>query len=104
MRWLLFGATCVLFTGCSSPSTVDPETGHVSGELVFQRYCVSCHGMGGQLKAGGKIQLQHTKMTDSLLRQTILYGKNNAMPAYKKMLSDEETTAVINYINTVIKK
>lgn len=101
IRHFLFFTLFFLFWACEAPSNNDPITGEVSGEMVYKNYCLTCHGPKGNNKVANKLMLNQSELPDSLMRTKILYGAGSGMPAYKKMLSEEEVTAVIHHINTL---
>jgi len=82
----------------------------VSGKMVFARHCAGCHGPQG--KGDGYMMLgpdpanltrpSTTQQSDATLLQTIHEGKPN-MPSWKRLLSEEESRAVLAYIRTLPK-
>lgn len=83
---------------------------HASGGEVFARHCAGCHGSEG--KGDGYMMLgpdpanltspSTTQKSDATLLQTIHEGKPN-MPSWKRLLSEEESRAVLAYIRTLAK-
>jgi ubiquinol-cytochrome c reductase cytochrome b subunit len=72
------------------------------GVIVFQsKQCRNCHsiaGVGG--KRGPALDLVATRLTqDQLIRQVLQGGGN--MPAYGKNLSPPETTALVQFLETL---
>ncbi len=70
-------------------------TRRAAARTVFERHCAACHGAGG----GGNSALGAPDLTDDVwlygkdpeqLRQTILFGRQGAMPAHGKTLSEVE--------------
>jgi len=104
MRGVLFLGFLICIFSCSPPSSVDPLTGAVNGEIVYHNYCVSCHGIQGQVKVGTGITLQESRVSDSLMRHRIMYGSEKGMPSYQSLLTEEEINALINHINSAIRK
>ncbi len=82
-----------------------------SGEQVFKKSCVPCHGVDG---AGGlrnglskpardltNVEFQ-SNTSDEQLKQTIRNGKG-LMPAWGRLLSEQEMNDVITYVRTLKK-
>jgi ubiquinol-cytochrome c reductase cytochrome b subunit len=72
------------------------------GAIVFQsNQCRNCHsiaGVGGQ--RGPALDLVATRMTEDQLIRQVLQGGGN-MPAYGKNLSPSETTALVQFLETL---
>ncbi len=72
------------------------------GALIFQaKQCHNCHSLGGQGgKRGPELDRVAVRLTpDQLVRQVIQGGGN--MPAYGKNLSPAETTALVEFLETL---
>ena len=69
----------------------------VSGQKVYQQYCVLCHGTDGKLGLNGSkdLTLSNTPI-DSVLHQ-IRYGKGAMLP-YNDILNDEQIDSVAAYV------
>lgn len=82
----------------------------LSGKMVFARHCAGCHGVEG--KGDGYRMLgpdpanltspSTTQKSDAALLRTIHEGKPN-MPSWKRLLSEEESRAVLAYVRTLTK-
>jgi ubiquinol-cytochrome c reductase cytochrome b subunit len=72
------------------------------GAIVFQsKQCRNCHsiaGVGGM--RGPALDLVATRLTDDQLIRQVLQGGGN-MPAYGKNLSPSETTALVQFLETL---
>lgn len=72
------------------------------GAIVFQsKQCRNCHaiaGVGGQ--RGPALDLVATRLTEDQLIRQVLQGGGN-MPAYGKNLSPSETTALVQFLETL---
>ena len=65
---------------------------------VFATNCSWCHD-GYGMDAGKGPKLAGTTMTEQQIRDRILNGKSGgAMPAYKKVLTQEQVNALANFI------
>lgn len=112
--WLLVLAAALV--GCSDPEPAAErwydEGQVVRGEGLYQRYCAQCHGVAGEGaedwrqrdEAGrtGPPPLNGTGHTwhhaKAELHHFIGHGLGPGMPPWRAVLSDEETTAVIAYL------
>ncbi len=72
------------------------------GKAVYDANCVICHGADGALGAVGAKNLATSQLTTEEAVQIITNGKN-AMPKYKKALSEQDIKAVAAYIQTLKK-
>ena len=75
-----------------------------SGELIYKKYCQSCHGVRGQGVIGGAPNFargQGLMKADATLYEVIVDGKN-AMPAFRGVLEEEEFFDVITYIRSFL--
>ena len=72
------------------------------GAIVFQsKQCRNCHsiaGVGGE--RGPALDLVATRLTEDQLIRQVLQGGGN-MPAYGKNLSPSETTALVQFLETL---
>ena len=94
-----------------NPIKGQPES-LADGKKTYTRFCVTCHGEKGKgdglaAAALNKPPADHTsafvqKQTDGALFWIIAQG-NNPMPKYKRVLTDAQTWAVVNYIRTLAK-
>jgi mono/diheme cytochrome c family protein len=103
MRKLVALIPLMSIISCSPPSSVNPETGELSGKRVYENYCVSCHGLQGQIKVKSNVTLQESKVNDSVMRHRILYGSKEGMPSYQSLLTKEEINVLIDHIKTAIR-
>lgn len=70
----------------------------VDVKKVFATNCSWCHD-GYGMDAGKGPKLAGTTMTEEQIRQRILNGKSGgAVPAYKKVLTEEQVNALATYI------
>jgi mono/diheme cytochrome c family protein len=90
------------------------------GKVVYDGHCVECHGATGKGDGGaahlltprprdftsGKYKIRSTESgsvpTDEDLVRTVTQGlSGTAMPAWQKLLSAEDITAVVGYVKTL---
>ncbi|MCS7017592.1 MAG: c-type cytochrome [Cytophagales bacterium] len=69
------------------------------GKAIYQANCIACHGADGALGAAGAKNLANSQLS---LQETIYIITNgkNAMPKYKKALSEQDIRAVAAYVAT----
>lgn len=93
----LFALSFLLFA-CSPPSTRDEASGAVNGKLIYDYYCVSCHGLKGDQQGGGAPDLTTSTLGTKAIREKILFG-GNGMTAYTTLIKDdEEIEALVEYV------
>jgi mono/diheme cytochrome c family protein len=77
---------------CSS--AVDAEA--PDGRQLYKSYCVTCHGISGNMGASGAFDLSSSKLGLEERIQVITNGRN-VMASYKSLLSEEQIRAVAEY-------
>jgi mono/diheme cytochrome c family protein len=77
-----------------------PSVPAVDGKAVFQKNCVVCHGVNGDMGVNGAFNLQTSKLTAEERVGVITNGRN-AMASYKEILSTDEIAAVAQYTTTI---
>src|SRR5688572_15574209 len=68
----------------------------VAGEQLFATLCGFCHQAGGRM-AGRGPKLAGTDRPDEYLLNRIRLGKEGAMPAYGRAVSDSKLRALVAY-------
>jgi cytochrome c6 len=68
-----------------------------SGKAIFESKCAWCHGKDGAKGMLGAKNLRKSTLADADYFAIISNGKN-VMPTWKKRLSGEQITLIINYI------
>lgn len=76
------------------------EAPAVDGKAVFQKNCVVCHGINGDMGVNGAYNLQNSQLAVEERVNVITNGRNT-MAAYKEILSADEITAVAQYTTTL---
>src|SRR5262245_17821864 len=82
-------------TPASAPA-VDP----VAGERLFASTCGFCHQDGGRV-AGRGPKLAGTDRSDADLLNRIRVGKEGAMPAFGRALSEGQLRSLLAYIRSL---
>jgi mono/diheme cytochrome c family protein len=70
------------------------------GKQIYMTVCTKCHGENGKQMLAGAKDLTITTLSKEDIIHQVKFGKN-LMPGYKGQLSDEEITAVVDYIATL---
>ena len=93
----------------ANPVSAD-EQSKATGKKLYLRECADCHGPSGKGDGAGAKDLSRKppdlasenvqKQTDGALFYKITKGRGE-MPAYRKMLSDEERWHTVNYMRTL---
>lgn len=66
------------------------------GEKLYKQYCVTCHGLYGDMGASGAYNLQESKLTMKERVNVITNGRK-AMTAFQALLEEDEIKAVAKY-------
>ncbi len=93
--WMVF---MTLFIGCLS--TEEPKSSEknndIDGKKIYQKYCVSCHGVQGDLGLNGAVHLHKSVLSIDEKIIVITKGRNT-MTAFEKILSSDEIKSVALY-------
>lgn len=68
----------------------------VNGETVYKTYCVTCHGLYGDMGASGAFNLQ-TSVLSVDERINVITNGRKVMTPFKEILSPEKIKAVAEY-------
>ncbi len=74
----------------------------VDGKKIYQRNCVVCHGVYGDMGASGSFDLTESGLSKDEVIAVITKGRN-AMTPWESILSEEEIKAVAEYSMTLRK-
>ena len=66
------------------------------GEALYKTYCVTCHGLYGDMGASGAYNLQESKLSLEERIAVITNGRK-AMTAFESLLDKKEIKAVAKY-------
>ena len=73
-----------------------PKKKKVDGEKIYKQYCVTCHGVYGDMGASGAFNLTESKLTLEEKVNIITNGRNTMTP-FKGLLSAAKIKAVAEY-------
>ena len=76
-------------TTAAAPKVVD-------GAKVYKSYCVTCHGLYGDMGASGAANLQESQLSEAE-RITVITKGRNTMASFENLLKPEEIKAVAAY-------
>ena len=95
-------ATAAMLSASAAFAQGAPETFEgQGGQTVFEKVCQACHLTGGVGWAGAYPALAHNpKLAVAAYPEMVVLKGQNAMPALGGMLSDQQISDVVNYIQT----
>ncbi|MCO6477099.1 MAG: c-type cytochrome [Phaeodactylibacter sp.] len=73
------------------------------GEKIYKQYCVTCHGLYGDMGGGGAFNLRESQLGLEERVAVITRGRN-AMTPFESLLKKKEIRAVAEYIATLREK
>jgi len=79
-----------------TPKKIAKKKKKVDGEKVYKQYCVTCHGVYGDMGASGAFNLTESKLTIEEKINVITNGRNTMTP-FKGLLSEAKIKAVAEY-------
>ncbi|MDX1939429.1 MAG: cytochrome c [Saprospiraceae bacterium] len=86
----------------STSSSTAPATAAADGpdgEKVYKQYCVTCHGVYGDMAASGAFDLTTSKLTEEERIAVITNGREGTvMVSFKSILDETKIKAVAQYI------
>ena len=107
-KTLIFALLAVFAYACSdaggdkSGSEPAASTPKVDGEKIYKTYCVTCHGLYGDMGASGAFNLQSSVLPVEERINVITNGRK-VMTPFKELLSEEKIKAVAEYTLTLNK-
>ena len=75
----------------------------VDGKAVYQKNCIVCHGVNGDMGASWSFNLVTSELAVEE-RVAVITNGRNAMASYKDLLKEEEIQAVAEYTMTLSEK
>ncbi|MCO6487488.1 MAG: cytochrome c [Phaeodactylibacter sp.] len=104
-QWFIFLGLAALVLACGSSGNegtlaanagMAAEAGKPDGEKIYKQYCVTCHGIYGDMGAGGAFNLRETRLSLEERIAVITKGRN-AMTPFETLLNKKEIRAVAEY-------
>lgn len=110
-RMILTGLLAVfaLLVACGSePSTTvsanaGAEVAKPDGEKIYKTYCVTCHGLYGNMGASGAFDLTTSELSIDE-RVLVITNGRKLMTPFKSLLDEKEIRAVAKYTMKLSKK
>lgn len=79
-----------------SSSAAESATASIDGKEIYKQYCLTCHGLYGDMGASGAFNLQTSTLSVEERVGVITNGRN-VMTPFKAILNPEEIQAVAKY-------
>jgi cytochrome c551 len=102
---VLTGIAALLFFTACGQGTNDPAGDHGTAsaeaarpEALYKKQCVSCHGADLEGKVGPGLKQIGSKLNEKQIA-AILRDGTKGMPAFSKMLNDEEIEALARWLS-----
>jgi len=74
----------------------DSKQAKETGESIYRKYCVTCHGIKGDLRTNGAIDLNHSVLGLEERILVITEGRNT-MTSFRGTLTDEQIKMVAQF-------
>ncbi len=74
----------------------------IDGKKIYRQYCITCHGVNGDMGASGAFDLTTSKLTLDEKIAVITNGRNTMTP-FKGLLSEAKIKAVAEFSETLKK-
>lgn len=81
----------------TTAQVVEPK---IDGSRIYKTYCVTCHGLYGDMGGVGAFDLTITTLTLEEKIEVITNGRNT-MGAYEDLLTSEQIVAVAEFTETL---
>ncbi len=89
--------------GTTSAAKTTAAAAGPDGEKIYKQYCVTCHGLYGDMGASGAHDLTASALTVEERIEVITNGRNT-MTGFKGILNEERIQAVAEYSVKLKKK
>ena len=80
----------------ATTASAEPEKPAIDGKKIYKQYCVTCHGLYGDMGASGAFNLTTSELTVEERIPVITNGRN-VMTGFQTLLSEEKIKAVAEY-------
>jgi mono/diheme cytochrome c family protein len=88
--FLLF--SFIILLACNSSSKIEDT----DAKILYKTYCVTCHGIKGDLGTNGAINLNMSKLSSNERKLIITYGRN-IMPSFESTLTKDQIDKIADY-------
>ncbi len=99
MRISIIAITLLMTASCSKSGgkhVAANDDSMMDGAKLYKTYCITCHGLNGDMGASGAFNLATTQISMEDRIKVITEGRNNMTP-FKGLLSEEKIKAVAEY-------
>lgn len=79
-----------------STASTEAAAPDIDGKKIYKQYCVTCHGLYGDMGASGAFNLQ-TSVLAVEERVNVITNGRNLMTPFKSLLEPDEIKAVAKY-------
>lgn len=83
-------------SAASSTASTEAAAPAIDGKKIYKQYCVTCHGLYGDMGASGAFNLQTSELAVEERVNVITNGRNLMTP-FKSLLEPDEIEAVAKY-------
>lgn len=91
-------------TASNSSTATTASAGAPDGEKIYKQYCVTCHGLYGDMGASGAFNLTTSTLSLEERINVITNGREGTtMVGFKSILDEEKIKAVAQYIEKLRK-
>lgn len=87
-------------TSSDSSNSVSEPVAAADGEKIYKQYCVTCHGLYGDMGASGAANLTESTLSAEERIAVVTNGRNT-MTGFKALLNEEKIKAVAEYTMTL---
>jgi mono/diheme cytochrome c family protein len=93
-----------IFVSCSgNKSSENSEPKEISGEKIYNQWCVVCHGDKGNANIGGAKDLSISPLSSDEKKHIILNGsENKLMRGFQNDLSEQELEALLQHVESLV--
>ena len=101
-KTIVMSLLVAVFFACSrsdnpgSSSTSAASVAKVDGEKIYKTYCVTCHGLYGDMGGSGAFDLTKTTLSEEE-RITVITKGRKLMTPFEGLLTEEKIKAVAGY-------
>ena len=90
-------------TSSNSKEVAQKQSKKIDGAKIYKQYCVTCHGLYGDMGASGAHDLTASPLSLDERIQVITKGRNLMAP-FESLLNEEKIKAVAKYTLTLKKQ
>lgn len=92
------GLALLVLTSCSAGESDSSNTPVSVGKELYENSCTACHGVDGELGAGGASNLAKSKLSSDEIRVIIENGRGAMLPQKDAYESDSDLEEIVNHV------